>query len=790
MDSLEKTGFLKFIDVILRVPPLFFIDEIFRIGFGIRIGYGLKDPSHDRLFGLTLYLDHVDANQTEFDLASGDSYSIVVYSFFKLLLSIWGCVIALCIFMLRTKQLVHVYMFILSLGCIFLSHCFNDGFVQYIIDNIASNIDSKMDFLSHLVLFRTNGLPSIESLVDKTTMFHNFYYNVALQVGLSFLFLNVHLGPYYKMLNTLIPLSFTAPTVLVIFSLPSSIQSHLAVFSALLPLALINYALVSSSFSIIYAIMSACQQARTFVNNFGLSALLEYEWTRLNVPNVLRCFWILRLIEHAITLAIIGLSEAGIPDDGSYHLIVKHLLVTGCETMIAVLGMTSIISYICHYIGAFFQWILQTEDADDKCIGTVSAILFYILALQTGLTELEPDDRFVRLCRNFCLLFTALLHFIHNIVNPLLMSLSASHNPALYRHIRALGVCLFLISYPTILLCFLWSHLQLSTWLLAVSAFSTEVIVKVTVSLMIYSLFLIDAWRVTFWEKLDDYVYYIRAFGNTIEFCFGIFLFFNGAWILLFESGGGVRAAMMCIHAYFNIWCEAKNGWVVFMKRKTAVQKINSLPEASPEQLKEFDDVCAICYQDMVTAKITRCNHYFHGVCLRKWLYVQDRCPLCHEILYKFKPKPKGNKSSNSNNLIVYMQNEREGEEGEGDEGERVEQSGVEETGSGGASSQTITREQGSQTDEVSCEGSAQSASSLPLPTPDSVGSTSYQTLQRPHLRYRLDRSGAGSSKLDSSLDQVRERLTLDLDPDQRSSSIDQATLVTAESINQSAGNS
>ena len=35
----------------------------------------------------------------------------------------------------------------------------------------------------------------------------------------------------------------------------------------------------------------------------------------------------------------------------------------------------------------------------------------------------------------------------------------------------------------------------------------------------------------------------------------------------------------------------------------------------------------------MTTAKITRCKHYFHGVCLRKWLYVQDRCPLCHEII-------------------------------------------------------------------------------------------------------------------------------------------------------------
>lgn len=54
---------------------------------------------------------------------------------------------------------------------------------------------------------------------------------------------------------------------------------------------------------------------------------------------------------------------------------------------------------------------------------------------------------------------------------------------------------------------------------------------------------------------------------------------------------------MMCIHAYFNIWCEARAGWNVFMKRRTAVHKISSLPEASLTQLRQFDDVCAICYQ-------------------------------------------------------------------------------------------------------------------------------------------------------------------------------------------------
>ncbi|CAH2059610.1 unnamed protein product, partial [Iphiclides podalirius] len=326
--------------------------------------------------------------------------------------------------------------------------------------------------------------------------------------------------------------------------------------------------------------------------------------------------------------------------------------------------MTSVISFFCHYIGNFFQWILLTEEEEDKSIGTVSAILFYILALQTGLTSLNPEKRFVRLCRNFCLLFTALLHFLHNIVNPMLMSLSASHNPSTHRHVRALGVCAFLIIFPISLLVYLWSQHSISTWLLAVSAFSIEVIVKVVVSLMIYSLFLIDACRTTFWEQLDDYVYYIRAFGNTIEFCFGIFLFFNGAWILLFESGGAIRAVMMCIHAYFNIWCEARAGWSVFMKRRTAVNKINSLREASADQLDRLDDVCAICYQEMHSAKITRCNHYFHGVCLRKWLYVQDRCPLCHDILYRIDSDPgKDNNSEagneeNSNNQNLLLEEE------------------------------------------------------------------------------------------------------------------------------------
>lgn len=64
---------------------------------------------------------------------------------------------------------------------------------------------------------------------------------------------------------------------------------------------------------------------------------------------------------------------------------------------------------------------------------------------------------------------------------------------------------------------------------------------------------MVDAFRSSMWEQLDDYVYYIRAIGNSIEFLFGIFLFCNGAWILLLESGGTIRALMLIIHAYVNV---------------------------------------------------------------------------------------------------------------------------------------------------------------------------------------------------------------------------------------------
>ncbi|XP_043651555.1 protein TRC8 homolog isoform X1 [Drosophila teissieri] len=670
-----RTKVLGLVDVMMRVPPVMVIDEMLKIDMGLHTwlypnkdklasealaapaepppgAAGSQDPfaSIKEFFGLGAgdAIAHMTSSaqsaleqsienasktaKTHGVLSSGfnslmselskDETLANVLSLItvKFIICVFAFLSAACIFMLWTRHLVMVYMFLTSLGLTFLSYWSNVSALAL--------MERSPSMLEELMSLNTT------RLLDSGGVVMSLAPHLMAQWFMGMLFAYIHLGPRFEMLQKSMPIIFTSPILLAMMPLPAKVVQHLPVVAAFTPIILTKITLMHSAMEASRTVYNGYQYAMNFVSNFGLSALIENEWQRLNVPNVLRVFWTIRIIQGGYALAT---TESDEPLD--LMTATQKLLVDGCETLTAVLGMTGVISMICHYIGRGFQWYLLTYDNDEeKSLGTVSAVLFYILALQTGLTSLSPDKRFIRLCRNLCLLMTALLHFLHNIVSPILMSLSAARNPSRKRHVRALTVCAFLVVMPVSLLYYLWTQRSLSTWLLAVTAFSVEVIVKVLVSLATYTLFLLDARRQFFWEKLDDYLYYVRAFGNSVEFCFGILLFINGAWILIFESaqngtGGAIRAIMMCIHAYFNIWCEARAGWSVFMKRRSAVHKISALPEATPAQLQAFDDVCAICYQEMYSAKITRCRHFFHGVCLRKWLYVQDRCPLCHEIM-------------------------------------------------------------------------------------------------------------------------------------------------------------
>ncbi|XP_072855402.1 E3 ubiquitin-protein ligase RNF139 [Pogona vitticeps] len=462
--------------------------------------------------------------------------------------------------------------------------------------------------------------------------------------------------------SQLIILDLLIPVIGLIIELPLHIRQTL-VFTSGFILTLYTLVILASKMKrFYYSTRYVYLLVRHMYRIYGLQLLLEDTWKRIRFPAVLRIFWLMRLAVQAVVLTyVVKMAETGmtfymIPWDNFWELLCS-LIISGCDSTLTVLGMSAVISSIAHYLGIGILAFIGSTDEDDKRLGFVAPVLFFILALQTGLSGLKPEERLVRLSRNMCLLLTAVLHFIHGMTDPVLMSLSASHVSSFRRHFPVLLVSACLFVLPIFLSYLLWNHYALNTWLFAVTAFCVELCLKVIVSITVYVLFMIDGYYNVLWEKLDDYVYYVRSTGNIIEFIFGVIMFGNGAYTMVFESGSKIRACMMCLHAYFNIYLQAKNGWKTFINRRTAVKKINSLPEVKGEQLREIDDVCAICYHEFTTsARITPCNHYFHALCLRKWLYIQDSCPMCHQKVY-IEEKENTN-ISNNNGFVAFDENE------------------------------------------------------------------------------------------------------------------------------------
>ncbi|XP_028820100.1 E3 ubiquitin-protein ligase RNF139-like [Denticeps clupeoides] len=444
-----------------------------------------------------------------------------------------------------------------------------------------------------------------------------------------------------SVLAALVILDIMLPLWGLVMELPVDVRQLVAVASGLV-LALNTAACLVLKLKWFYY---SCRYVYLLVRHmyriYGVQLLVEDTWKRIRFPDVLRVFWLTRMTAQAAILVYVvrtarhgGGEQTYLTWDVFWDL-VSNLIISGCDSTLTVLGMSAVISSIAHYLGLSILAFIGSTEEEDKRLGFVAPVLFFILALQTGLSGLKPEVRLMRLSRNMCLLLTAILHFIHGMTDPVLMSLSASQVSSFRRHFPVLLVSGCLFALPVLLCYVLWHRYILSTWLFAVTAFCVELCLKVIVSLTVYVLFMVDGFYSVLWEKLDDYVYYVRSTGNVIEFIFGVIMFGNGAYTMVFESGSKIRACMMCLHAYFNIYLQAKNGWKTFINRRTAVKKINSLPEIKGAQLREIEDVCAICYQEFTTsARITLCHHYFHALCLRKWLYIQDTCPMCHQKVY------------------------------------------------------------------------------------------------------------------------------------------------------------
>nr|XP_023012655.1 protein TRC8 homolog isoform X1 [Leptinotarsa decemlineata] len=439
-----------------------------------------------------------------------------------------------------------------------------------------------------------------------------------LQALLLVILINIYSTPKNPVMKKLLSLTFLIPLGLT-FSTPAFLLNCAPILVVLLHLSLMK--------CLVYLVPAVWYFGLNFLSITMLDSQLL--WLRkLKISYVLNTFWILTVLEQIGVFYLSGQWDER-PENSAYFTFLKYVMTTGCGSFIAVLGMAHIVACICKYIAKFIQWILVTNRDHTRDIMFIAFAKFFFLALQYGIIFSKPEMRIMILFRNVCYLYASLHRSIHLMVHPSLMSRSDN----LMKHVGPLSVSGIVLLLDFMFVYFIWRTQEIGTFLLDVTAVCSIAIIKFWVSLTLYTLLILSEKRQYFWEHIEDYIYYVITFDNILELCIGIFLFFNRAFILFFEMFSVIGIVRLLHQVYFNVWFKYKEICSDFRKHQTLVYKLNGLSGASSHQLRELDDVCAICYQKMLSAKVTKCGHIFHGICLRNWLDLENRCPLCNKTV-------------------------------------------------------------------------------------------------------------------------------------------------------------
>ena len=257
---------------------------------------------------------------------------------------------------------------------------------------------------------------------------------------------------------------------------------------------------------------------------------------------------------------------------------------------------------------------------------------FFILNINFGELEKHHRDAHLHvqrrlLCINVTSFFVmaVFLETTYQMLDSKIMSFSASTKMIL-KHIRALMtyfIPLFSSCYVIYTVCKLVS---IGT-ALTLASLTGSTIIQIVGSLLVYTCTLILFDVKYSIENLDDTIFYIGTSVCILGLAGSIIGLFSGLWMITVKVLGCTPC--LIIHIYYQVWNTFKNGYDAFISWRNSRKKINSFIWAIKEEIRNYDDVCSICYQGMSSARITPCRHLYHQGCLQKWLNDNITCPLC-----------------------------------------------------------------------------------------------------------------------------------------------------------------
>lgn len=379
---------------------------------------------------------------------------------------------------------------------------------------------------------------------------------------------------------------------------------------------------------IVYDVLNSCRIMQWMYRMYGFTILIVFHWRRLEVPSCLVIMFSLLFSYNTFVICVFSSQPLGL-----YQLF-HFCIAQTCNSALTMLACCFVIQKICGLMLQIVRYCfcgsnaMPNDDNGTSPNGMREGFGFFFLCLYTGLSSCSPSRKLILLQVIFYLIISAVLRSLFEVVEPVLLALPSQHGSTLKRHLSTLGFCISLLGMSVYLAVSVYSLKERIPFITP----NIITIAQILAALALYTLYRYEAQQTDLWEELDDYVYYVNGSCRLFEFviicavlCYRV-CDFSLEWTVF-------QSLMALLHIYFNIWTPAKEGWQSLKLRHQVNQKLNSLPMATQDEIDILQDVCAICLDELKVAKVTPCKHYFHSLCLRKWLNIQSKCPMCHSSI-------------------------------------------------------------------------------------------------------------------------------------------------------------
>ena len=263
------------------------------------------------------------------------------------------------------------------------------------------------------------------------------------------------------------------------------------------------------------------------VRYLGYLNTLIYYYRSKKITLVLRLFWV-----FAVAMNFLFETHA----EFKFHW---FLICTGAASntslrLFALSLWLPQVSYLILWIArGLLIWSVShtAEDLEPRDMG--KALVFYFIASVNSVLDVEVIQRVFFLSLMLFISFSFILQSVFKLCDKTLKSLSTSLQHNIWVHIRAIGLTLLLVwllLHTSWMFCALFSF---RVWQLVVVSSNVVTAVQALGSLAIYGLFVYDLNSQNSLEHLDDWVYYLNAVSNSLEFLSAFLVLSFGVWDVL-----------------------------------------------------------------------------------------------------------------------------------------------------------------------------------------------------------------------------------------------------------------